>query len=221
MNTRKICVFDFETDGTNPHECNPVQLGALMIDTRKLVIVPDSEFCTNIQPPGIIKPEEYLTEGRKDTIAWHAKNYGVTSEDIIQRWTEAVDEKTAWQLFLTYFKKYNPGKTMFSAPMLGGMNIRGFDVRIFERLMKKYGTSKFYWPRDQADLMDWCFLWLESLEEPKKYNMEVLRKFFGISTKGSHDALKDVRDTAQLLIKFMQLTRKYASGVQFKGACKT
>jgi DNA polymerase III epsilon subunit-like protein len=43
-NFQKICVFDLETDGTNPDKCSPVQIAAIMVDPRKLEIVPDSEF---------------------------------------------------------------------------------------------------------------------------------------------------------------------------------
>jgi len=43
-NYHKICVFDFETDGSNPECCSPVQIAALMIDPKKLEVIPDSEF---------------------------------------------------------------------------------------------------------------------------------------------------------------------------------
>jgi DNA polymerase III epsilon subunit-like protein len=62
-------------------------------------------------------------------------------------------------------------------------------------------------------------MWFESLDEPKAYNMDELRRFFGIELEGGHDALKDVRDTADLIVRFMKLTRKYACKVNFKGAC--
>jgi exonuclease I len=50
INYNKICVFDFETDGSNPFECSPVQLAAIMIDPIKLDIVPNSDFNIYFKP---------------------------------------------------------------------------------------------------------------------------------------------------------------------------
>jgi len=191
-----------------------------MIDGKKMEIIPNSEFVIDMKPPGIDDLDTYLTPEKKDTIAWHSKNYGVTSEDIIKKWQESVDQKTAWDLFLTYFDKYNPKKKLWTAPMMAGMNIKEFDLVIIKRLMETYKTKDFYWKRDKLDLMDLCFLWFESLDEPKAYNMEALRTFFGMSKKGSHDAMIDVNDTTELIIRFMKLTRGYAKRVKFKGACR-
>ena len=44
MNYNKICVFDFETDGRDPHKVNPVQLAAVIVDPRKLEIIKNAEF---------------------------------------------------------------------------------------------------------------------------------------------------------------------------------
>ena len=63
-------------------------------------------------------------------------------------------------------------------------------------------------------------MWFESLEEPKSYSLDNLRIFFGMSTEGGHDAMKDVDDTTELILRFMKLTRRYAKQVKFKGACK-
>lgn len=218
MKNRPICVFDFETDGVNPLTCNPVQLAALMIDGKKLNIIEGSEFCIDMQPPDI-NNESYLTNEIQGTINWHAKNYNTTAEAIIEKWKGAVDQRAAWEMFLNYFNKYNPKGTVYSAPMLGGMNIIDFDIPIFKRLMETYGTKDFFWKRDKADLLHLCYYWFESLDEPKAYNLDTLREYFGIEKDGGHDALKDVRDTADLLIRFLKLHRKCTTKVKFKNAC--
>jgi len=218
MKNRPICVFDFETDGVNPLICNPVQLAALMIDGKKLNIIEGSEFCIDMQPPDI-NNKSYLTNEIQGTINWHAKNYNTTAEVIIEKWKRAVDQRAAWEMFLNYFNKYNPKGTVYFAPMLGGMNIIDFDIPIFKRLMKTYGTKDFFWKRDKADLLHLCYYWFESLDEPKAYNLDTLREYFGIEKEGGHDALKDVRDTADLLIRFLKLHRKCATKVKFKNAC--
>ncbi len=45
-----------------------------------------------------------------------------------------------------------------------------------------------------------------------------MREYFGLSKEGGHDALKDVKDTAELLIRFMRLHRNTAAKVKFKGS---
>ena len=68
-----ICVYDFETDGKIPEECEPVQIASVMIHPHTLEIVPDSEFTSFMRPWGIDDEDYYETH--KDTIAWHAGNY--------------------------------------------------------------------------------------------------------------------------------------------------
>ena len=62
------------------------------------------------------------------------------------------------------------------------------------------------------------FYWFENDDSLKSYSMDNLRDYLGISKEGAHDALKDVRDTAEVLIRFMRLHRNIASKVKFKGS---
>ena len=55
MNNNKICVFDFETDGSDPTECSPVQLSSVIVDPVKLEIVKDSEFNIYLKPEKLAK----------------------------------------------------------------------------------------------------------------------------------------------------------------------
>ena len=59
MNYNKICVFDFETDGTNPEQCSPVQIAAVMIDPLNLEIIPNSEFNCNFKPEVMENDPQY------------------------------------------------------------------------------------------------------------------------------------------------------------------
>ena len=45
-------------------------------------------------------------------------------------------------------------------------------------------------------------------------------KHLGIDKEGAHDAMKDVYDTAELVIRFMRITRKFSAQVKFKNAFK-
>ena len=98
MNNRWIIVFDFETDGTDPNTCNPVELAAVPIEPRTLEIKASKAFSAVIKPPGFNK-DEYFTEERQKTIEWHAKQRGVTSADIIKSWKKGKSEKIVWKNF--------------------------------------------------------------------------------------------------------------------------
>jgi hypothetical protein len=39
-----------------------------------------------------------------------------------------------------------------------------------------------------------------------------------LSKEGAHDALKDVKDTAEIMIRFLKLHRKLGEKVKFKGS---
>lgn len=226
MLTQYICVYDFETDDVDPNTCNPVQLAACMLHPISLDIVPDSMFCIDMQPPGIQDNAEYV-EIHKKTIAWHADNYKVSSEEIIKKWEAAPKQKVAWEMFVSYLANYNKNqarKTKYSAPIRAGMNIRNFDNTIINRLCKAYGNvdktgeQNIFHPRDTIDILEMGFYWFHNLPEPEALNMLSLRKFFGIPTDGAHDARKDVEDEAWMVSKFMRLFRHLSPKVPFKDA---
>lgn len=225
MNFNKICVYDFETDGKNPNTCNPTELAAVMIDPRSLNIIPNSEFNTVIMPPDI--DDINYVELHKDTIDFHAKNHQCEPEKIVAAWKKGVPQKTAWSSFKEYLSKYHSGsdkKTQFTAPIQAGMNILRFDDIIINRLSKECGdlnkdnVSKLFYPRDKIDLMHILFLWFENSNDLESFSMDVIRPYFGLKTTGSHEALKDVKDTAVLISRFMKLHRRFSINVKFRGA---
>lgn len=224
---QNICVFDFETDGSNPKLCQPVQLAAVMIHPRTLDVIEGSEFSSFMKPDGI-DTEEYFTDAVMDTINWHSRNYKTTPEEIIKSWKEAPDQKVVWKQWLSYLKRYNvnqSNKTMWTAPIRGGHNIRSFDITIMDRLCVKYGDvqakngeQKIFYPRDVVDIKEIAFYWFENLSEPEALNMDALRIFFGMPTDGGHDALNDVKDEAWMISKFLKLHRRMAPKIAFKGS---
>ncbi len=225
MNLNKICVFDLETDGTNPNICNPVQIASMMIDPRTLQIVENSEFVSDIRPPTV--DEESYAKAHGDTIEWHSKNYGVKPEEIVKKWREAPTTQDVWSNFKTYLLKYHKGggrKSKWTAPIAAGHNILRFDMPIMEKLGAKYNDLdkgedlSLFSPRDKIDSMLLCFNWFENISEVTSYSLEFLRPYFGCSNEGGHDALEDVRFTAEMICRFMRLTRSTASRVGFKGA---
>lgn len=228
MLTKKICVFDFETDGSDPEVCSPVQLAAVIIDPIKLEIIPGSEFNVTCKPEVMETDLDY--KYTTDIIDFHARVKGCSQEDIYKQWQAYSSQEIAWTSFVTYLEKYHCGnrkkKSQFSAPIAAGYNIHRFDMKIINRLSKKYknidnkeGTSTLFYPRDVLDIMNLIFYWLES-SNLKSYALDNIREYLGISKEGAHDALKDVKDCAEILIRFLRLHRKLVPKIKFEGSFK-
>jgi len=228
MLTKKICVFDFETDGSDPETCSPVQLAAVMIDPIKLEIIEGSEFNVTCKPETLEKDPNYQYE--TDIIDFHARVKGCSQEDIYNEWKKYSSQEIAWNSFISYLDKYHCGnrkkKNQFSAPIAAGYNINRFDLKIINRLSRKYknvdskeGTSILFYPRDVLDIMNLVFYWFES-SNMKSYALDNVRDYLGISKDGAHDAIKDVKDCAEILIRFMRLHRKLIPKIKFEGSFK-
>lgn len=227
-NNQKICVFDLETDGANPDVCSPVQIAALIIDPFRLEVIKDSEFNINLKPELLEKNESYAYED-SDVLDFHAKVRGSSKTDILDQWKGYQKQEHGWKMFVSYLEMYHmrsDKKSCFTAPIAAGYNINRFDLRIIDRLSNKFnnlnkeGRSSLFYPRDVIDLMNMVFYWFEGSNELKNYTLDNLRDYLGLSKEGSHDALKDVRDTADILIRFMKLHRNVGSKVKFKGSFK-
>jgi DNA polymerase III epsilon subunit-like protein len=225
-NYQKICVFDMETDGSNPDVCSPVQIAAVIIDPLRLEIIQDSEFNVTIKPEKLEEDDSY-TYSDSDILEFHSKVRGCTKDDILTTWKEYTPQNQSWKLFLSYLEKYHirsDKRSCFTAPIAAGYNINRFDLRIVDRLSKKYnnlnkeGRSSLFYPRDVIDVMNVIFYWFESNNELKNYTLDNLRDYLGLSKEGAHDALKDVKDTAEILIRFLRLHRNLGKKVKFKGS---
>jgi exonuclease I len=227
INYNKICVFDFETDGTDTTLCSPVQLAAVMIDPIKLDIIPNSEFNIHFKPDVLADDPAY--EYTTDVVDFHAKVQGCSKADIMDRWRSYPAQEHSWKMFTDYLYKYHTRsskKSQFSAPIAAGYNIYRFDLPIIDRLSKKYGNTNkenktdVFFPRDVIDIINLVFYWFEHNSELKSYTLDSLRDYFGISKDGAHDAVKDIRDSAEILIRFMKLHRRLANSIKFKDSFK-
>jgi DNA polymerase III epsilon subunit-like protein len=225
MNNNKICVFDFETDGSDPDSCSPVQIAAVMIDPITLQVIDGSEFNVNFKPEVIEANEnhEYTT----DILDFHAKVRGCSKQDILDQWKKYPKQEYSWKLFTNYLDNYHSRssrKSQFSAPIAAGYNIHRFDLRIVERLSQKYknlnkeNRSDIFYPRDTVDIMSLMFYWFEASNELKSYSLDTVREYFGIDKHGAHDALKDVKDCAELLTRFLKLHRNLSSKIKFRNS---
>jgi DNA polymerase III epsilon subunit-like protein len=224
INYNKICVFDFETDGSDPLFCSPVQIAAVMVDPLQLSIIPDSEFNINFKPEVLENNPNHIYEG--DILDFHAKVKGSSKEQVLAEWKEYPSQKQSWNLFTEYLSKYHcrsgSKKSQFTAPIAAGYNIHRFDLIIVDRLSKKYNNlnkenrSNIFYMRDVLDIMNIVFLWFENNQDLSSYSLDSLREYLGISKDGAHDAIKDVKDSAEILIRFMKLHRKLSRKILFK-----
>jgi len=226
MLSKKICVFDFETDGSDPTVCSPVQLSAVIVDPIKLEIIPGSEFNVYLKPEVMEKDPKF--EYTTDILDFHAKVKGCSKDDVYKQWQEYPSQEISWNLFVAYLDKYHCAgrkkKNIFSAPIAAGYNINRFDLKIIDRLAKKYkniepkeDVSNLFYPRDVIDLMNLVFYWFESFDL-KSLSLDSVRDYLGISKEGAHDAVKDVKDCARILIRFLRLHRNLVTKIKFKGS---
>ena len=227
MNYNKICVFDFETDGVDPLQCSPVQIAAVMVDPINLEIIPNSEFNCNFKPEVMEKDSEY--EYKTDILDFHAKVKGCSKDDVYKEWSNYPKQEISWKMFLDYLDKYHlkrKTKSQFSAPIAAGYNIYRFDLPIINRLSVKYKntnkeeTSNIFYPRDVVDMINLVYYWFGHTDELKSFTLDSLRDYLGINKDGAHDAIKDVKDTADILIRFLKLHRNLSEKIQFKGSFK-
>lgn len=227
INYNKICVFDFETDGSDPRACSPVQIAAVIVDPLNLEIVPNSEFNINFKPEVLEDNDDY--NYTTDILDFHSKVKGCSKEDVLNEWKNYPKQQQSWNMFVNYLDKYHSRsskKSQFSAPIAAGYNIYRFDLKIVDRLSQKYGnlnkekTTDIFYPRDVVDVLNLVFYWFEHNADLKSYTLDSLREYFGIDKTGAHDAIKDVKDTAEVMIRFLRLHRNLASKIKFKDSFK-
>lgn len=225
-NFQKICVFDLETDGVNPDLCSPVQIAAVMIDPNRLEIIKDSEFNINLKPSIIEDNPEYAYDD-SDVLDFHAKVRGCDKNSILESWRGYQKQEHGWKMFVSYLEMYHTRsdkKSCFTAPIAAGYNINRFDLKIIDRLSIQYktvnkeGRNNLFYPRDVIDLMNIMFYWFEGNNQLKNYTLDHVREYFGLTSDNAHDALKDVQDTAELLMRFMRLFRNLSKKIKFQGS---
>jgi DNA polymerase III epsilon subunit-like protein len=198
-----------------------------MIDPIKLEIIKDSEFNINLRPELLEKNIDHQYDN--DILDFHAKVKGCSQSDILELWKTYPKQEQSWKQFTNYLDKYHcrsTKKNEFSAPIAAGYNIHRFDLVIVNRLSQKYKNtnkenySNIFYPRDILDIMNLIFYWFENIDKIKSYSLDNIRDYLGIDKSGAHDALKDVKDCANILIRFLKLHRNLSPKVNFENSFK-
>jgi|14_taG_2_1085336.scaffolds.fasta_scaffold26052_2 inhibitor of KinA sporulation pathway (predicted exonuclease) len=223
MNFNPICVYDYETAGRDPDNCQIIEIAATMVHSRKLEIV--DKFRMKIRP-------DWDAEGcEEDTIKWHAEEVRkITVDKFKAELNESPSIDVVWPTFVSWVDKYNygkPGKSGFKAPVSCGYNIEGFDNPITSRYCHKYGPTekdrfiegkmkpRLFNQVHSFDVMKHMWFWNENIETGKKKELQnlqlgTLAAYMGVPESllsQTHAADIDVHITAQMAIKLFKMER--------------
>jgi len=212
-----IICFDFETGSRNPYKTQPTQLAAIALDGRNFKL--KGTFNSEIRP--ILDDQKAIDLGLEPLQEEALKITRKTRDKL----AEAPELKTVWKKFISFVEKYNWQGTSFFAPIPCGFNIIGFDMKIVDRLCKQYGPwdnkrecQNLFHQIYKIDVMDDIWLWTEGDPNIKSISMDSLRERMGIQTDNAHDALQDVKDTANIFIKLQKSRRAVYKNMKFEKA---
>lgn len=188
----KYLVLDFETTGLDPTEHEPTQVAALLLDDSLREL---AAFATLIRPqrPETVTEEALAIQGR-------------TLEDFIH----AMEPPQAFGLLADYVG------TLSEPPVVVGHNI-GFDLDFLRACEDRLGLKV---PRrmDFIDTVHVARVHLQARELTADARLETLTAYYGLPHE-AHDALGDVRATAQVLSRFLaeapELVERARSGTLF------
>lgn len=221
MNTNHYCVMDFETGGLNTETCQITQICAIMLNPRTLRVEPNGIFNSEVQP--IWEEEKAIAAGWSPVDQKALDKTRKTKEKL----NESPPFKIVWEKYLQFHKKFNPTRSMYKAPIMVGYNIINFDMPITERLCQKFGPT--YKDRGALFSSMHCYDVFDMFEgytenNPNIQGMTLLdcAKWMGIKVDENslHDALTDVKVTANIFVKLLHLQREVAKQTDFTRAYK-
>ena len=98
-------------------------------------------------------------------------------------------------------------------------------MKIVDRLCKEYGPyddkrqcQKLFHQIYKIDVMDDIWLWTEGDPAIKSRSLDAIRELMGLSKDNAHDALQDVKDTANIFIKLQKSRRAIYQNMEFANA---
>lgn len=203
MNFNNIIVYDFETSSAVPETTQILQIAALALDGRTLEPIEGGEFQSYCKPTRIEEVQQGALDVNKLTLEFLA---------------DKPSERDVWDAFIKFCEKYSKGKGIWNKPVSAGYNHLGFDNIITKRACKDYNTTYPFHPRDSFDVMHLLFFWHENNPKYIKGSLDYARGYYGMSSDGAHDAIVDVKQTADMLVRKIKWMRKIAAKTKFQGA---
>jgi len=213
--------MDLETSGLNTQSCQITQICAIILNPRTLRIEPNGIFNSEVQP--IFDDEKAIAAGWGPVEQKALDVTRKTKEGLMQ----APPFKIVWEKYLQFHKKFNPTRSAYKAPIPVGYNIINFDLPIMERLCQKYGPTykergSLLNPLHRYDVFDMFFGYTESDPKIQNTKLKNAADWMGIAVDENslHDALTDVKVTANIFVKLMHLQREVAKQTDFTRAYK-
>ena len=217
MANRDYIIFDFETGSRNPNKTQPTQIAAIALDGRNLAV--NGTFNSEIKP--ILDDDKAIKAGLDPIEDGALRVTNKTREAL----AKAPALKSVWNKFTKFVDQYNWKGEPFFAPIPVGYNIIGFDMIIVNRLCKEFGRwddtreqQKLFSKVHKVDLMDNMFMWTEGDPSVRSISMDTLRERMGLSKENAHDALQDVKDTANIFIKMLKTHRAVYQNIELDKA---
>ena len=179
--------FDLETGGVEPRHPN-IQLAAIAV-----------EDC-NWQEVSAFECKIKFNEADADTEALKLNHYDR------EAWSDSIPPAVAAQRFAKWLDPHRSIEMIskrtgapYSVAKLAGYNALTFDL---PRLRQMFGAMFFpcsYHVRDVLQRAMFYFDEHPEVKKPESLKLSIVCQWFGIESGGAHDALADVRLTAELL----------------------
>lgn len=212
-----------------------MQICAIVIDPRRLEIVPGGEFKSFMKPPTTFEAIDPKTKTvakfdyipHPKSLEFHAKVRGCTTEEVLLKWNSAPSQKAVWEGFMKFCERFHGDTKRKSAstfPVLVGWNNISYDNPIFDRMCERFGytdksgSQNVRRENNTIDLMTMWKTWTENNPDIEDARFDTARKYLGMKLEGGHDAIKDVHDGAALFIRLMKLQRYCASKTTFENS---
>ncbi len=204
-----IVVYDLETTGKDAKKVFPIQFAAIPIDGVSMKIKDGDFFNQMCRPPDFEDMANYKDNPDKTSLwQFHADHRGCTIPQVIELVGSAPLMATVFEQFQQYIAQF---KTKYGAPELGGFNIMNYDNVIVNRLMD--GKKPVWSPIYYYDALQMCKTWLRSANK-RSLSLDAMREHFGLP-KGGHEALKDCKDTAIILTRFLSYQNQLAANHKY------
>ena len=200
MNKNNFCVLDFETGASNPHTAEITQIAAVILNHKSLKII--DTFEAKLKPENM----DALEDGALQVT-------GLTREQI----ADFPDTSIIFPTFANWLLKHGKNN-VYNAPIPMGYNILGYDMIILNRYCKKY---KIGWDEKRQsqkllsqvysfDLLHHMWFWMENNQDIEKLKLTTILEYMGAEAEkiaGAHDALQDVKNTAEIIIRLFNMQR--------------
>jgi len=195
----------------------------MAIHSDKLTLKPSGVFNSKIQP--IFDDDKAIALGLDPIEDGALAVNNLTREEL----KDAPPTKIVWENFVAWVNKFNYRKSVFTAPIPCGYNIINFDLPIITRLATQYGNvdkdgrQNVFSQVFKIDFMDIFFYHTEHNRNVQKRTLSHIMDFMGYpkgQKTGLHNAVDDVRHTANLLIKHLRHTRAESENIKWESAFK-